>query len=75
MTSYVILGFYYVLCQFPSCEQVKWTTFVYTLNIQGEFKACGYFHNKKTEDSDYVHTLLTKAIDEYAALRTKAAEC
>ncbi|XP_076924514.1 26S proteasome non-ATPase regulatory subunit 1 homolog A-like [Bidens hawaiensis] len=27
-----------------------------------------------SEDSDYVHTLLAKAIDEYAALRTKAAE-
>lgn len=26
------------------------------------------------EDSDYVHTLLAKAIDEYAALRAKAAE-
>eukprot|EP00249_Psilotum_nudum_P023630 c28942_g1_i2 orf=532-3591(-) len=26
------------------------------------------------EDSDYAHTLLTKAIDEYASLRTKAAE-
>ncbi|KAM7465935.1 hypothetical protein LguiB_013497 [Lonicera macranthoides] len=27
-----------------------------------------------SEDSDYVHTLLAKAIDEYASLRTKAAE-
>lgn len=27
-----------------------------------------------SEDSDYVHTLLAKAIDEYATLRTKAAE-
>ena len=27
-----------------------------------------------SEDSDYVHTLLAKAIDEYAALRTKVAE-
>ena len=50
MTSYVILGFYYVLCQFPSCEQVNWTTLVYILNIQGEFKACGYFQNQKTEE-------------------------
>ena len=24
--------------------------FVYTLNLQGEFKGCGYFHNKKTEE-------------------------
>ncbi|KAL1561625.1 26S proteasome non-ATPase regulatory subunit 1 A [Salvia divinorum] len=27
-----------------------------------------------SEDSDYVHTLLAKAIDEYASLKTKAAE-
>ncbi|KAI3706236.1 hypothetical protein L6452_23838 [Arctium lappa] len=27
-----------------------------------------------SEDSDYVHTLLAKAIDEYATLKTKAAE-
>ncbi|MBA0746646.1 hypothetical protein Gogos_009147, partial [Gossypium gossypioides] len=27
-----------------------------------------------SEDSDYVHTLLAKAIDEYASLRSKAAE-
>ncbi|GKB58916.1 hypothetical protein Tco_0915102, partial [Tanacetum coccineum] len=27
-----------------------------------------------SEDSDYVHTLLAKAIDEYASVRTKAAE-
>ncbi|PPS10283.1 hypothetical protein GOBAR_AA10365 [Gossypium barbadense] len=27
-----------------------------------------------SEDSDYVHTLLSKAIDEYASLRSKAAE-
>ncbi|VVA90001.1 unnamed protein product [Arabis nemorensis] len=27
-----------------------------------------------SEDSDYVHTLLAKAIDEYAILRSKAAE-
>ncbi|KAL5781442.1 hypothetical protein ACOSP7_006471 [Xanthoceras sorbifolium] len=27
-----------------------------------------------SEDSDYVHTLLAKAIDEYASIRTKAAE-
>ncbi|CAI9762778.1 unnamed protein product [Fraxinus pennsylvanica] len=27
-----------------------------------------------SEDSDYVHTLLAKAIDEYASLNTKAAE-
>ncbi|GAA0166442.1 protease [Lithospermum erythrorhizon] len=27
-----------------------------------------------SEDSDYVHTLLAKALDEYASLRTKAAE-
>ncbi|XP_071713352.1 26S proteasome non-ATPase regulatory subunit 1 homolog A-like [Rutidosis leptorrhynchoides] len=27
-----------------------------------------------SEDSDYVHTLLAKAIDEYAALKSKAAE-
>ncbi|XP_030533925.1 26S proteasome non-ATPase regulatory subunit 1 homolog A [Rhodamnia argentea] len=27
-----------------------------------------------SEDSDYVHTLLSKAIDEYASLKTKAAE-
>ncbi|XP_002518109.3 26S proteasome non-ATPase regulatory subunit 1 homolog A [Ricinus communis] len=27
-----------------------------------------------TEDSDYVHTLLAKAIDEYASRKTKAAE-
>ncbi|CAL1384481.1 unnamed protein product [Linum trigynum] len=28
-----------------------------------------------SEDSDYVHTLLAKAIDEYASLKTKASEC
>ncbi|KAK6914274.1 26S proteasome regulatory subunit RPN2, C-terminal [Dillenia turbinata] len=27
-----------------------------------------------SEDSDYVHTLLAKAIDEYASIKTKAAE-
>ncbi|XP_075512124.1 26S proteasome non-ATPase regulatory subunit 1 homolog A-like [Primulina tabacum] len=27
-----------------------------------------------SEDSDYVHTILAKAIDEYASLKTKAAE-
>ncbi|KAF8014262.1 hypothetical protein BT93_H0182 [Corymbia citriodora subsp. variegata] len=27
-----------------------------------------------SDDSDYVHTLLSKAIDEYASLKTKAAE-
>ncbi|KAL5998534.1 26S proteasome non-ATPase regulatory subunit 1 A [Asimina triloba] len=27
-----------------------------------------------SEDSDYIHTLLAKAIDEYASLRSKAAE-
>ncbi|XP_024028852.1 26S proteasome non-ATPase regulatory subunit 1 homolog A [Morus notabilis] len=34
--------------------------------------ACSLFD--VSEDSDYVHTLLAKAIDEYASLRSKAAE-
>lgn len=38
----------------------------YALGAEGMFNVA--------EDSDYVHTLLAKAIDEYAALRAKAAE-
>ena len=47
-----------MLCQFPLCEQAKWTMFVYTLNSFILKKSPANGHLKRTVE------LLNNAVDE-----------